>query len=194
VDHAALRLRPATAVSSADASARELARAVWRLLVQIPIDYREHFAQIVSAAGLSMAQAHAVLQLDPDQPTPMGVLAQCLDNDPSNVTGLVDRLHRKGLVERRERPSDRRVKELILTEGGGRVRAEMLAALYEPPAALTRLAPDELRALQGVLEWLAVEAAGASMPGSARSTATGHGARVRAEPATSPSTDSPHTP
>ena len=79
-----------------------------------------------------MPQAQALLELDPERTVPMSVLAQCLHNDPSNITGIVDRLEAKGLVERRPRATDRRIKALALTEEGHRVRQRLRAIADEP--------------------------------------------------------------
>src|SRR5262249_15958026 len=45
---------------------------------------------------------------------------------PSNVTGAVGRLQARGLVERRNRPGDRRSYEVVLTPAGGRLVREIL--------------------------------------------------------------------
>ncbi len=52
----------------------------------------------------------------------MRKLAQKLKCEPSNVTGIVDRLEAWGLVERRPDPGDRRVKVAAATDEGRRVR------------------------------------------------------------------------
>ena len=44
----------------------------------------------------------------------------------SNVTGLVDRLEKRGLVERRELAGDRRVYQVVITVEGRRVMEEVL--------------------------------------------------------------------
>jgi DNA-binding MarR family transcriptional regulator len=51
-------------------------------------------------------------------PLSMGELAELLYCDASNVTGIVDRLESRGLVERTPDPNDRRVKRLVLTQQG----------------------------------------------------------------------------
>ena len=53
--------------------------------------------------GLGFAQAHALRMLDPEEPLPMSALAERLFCDASNVTGIVDRLESRGLVERAQR-------------------------------------------------------------------------------------------
>jgi DNA-binding MarR family transcriptional regulator len=50
-------------------------------------------------------------------------LADHLDCDPSNVTGIADRLEGLGLVTRGP-GADRRVKQLSLTDRGSALRAE----------------------------------------------------------------------
>ena len=53
----------------------------------------------------------------------MSSLAGMLFCDASNVTGIVDRLEARGLIERRPAAQDRRVKLLALTPAGEQVRA-----------------------------------------------------------------------
>ncbi len=55
-------------------------------------------------------------------PVSMRAFAEELSCDPSNVTGLVDRAERLGLVERVPDPSDRRVRILKLTAKGRNLR------------------------------------------------------------------------
>jgi DNA-binding MarR family transcriptional regulator len=48
----------------------------------------------------------------------------------SNVTGLVDRLEKRGLVQRREAASDRRAYQVVLTRSGIRIVGEVLPGYY----------------------------------------------------------------
>lgn len=50
---------------------------------------------------------------------------------PSNVTGLVDRLARRKLVQRRDAPRDRRAWRVVLTPAGQRLMQEVLPHYYE---------------------------------------------------------------
>ena len=61
----------------------------------------------------------------------MSRLAGTLSCDASNVTGLIDRLESRGLVERRASATDRRVKALQLTSAGKKVRAALLGQMAE---------------------------------------------------------------
>ena len=49
----------------------------------------------------------------------------------SNVTGLVDRLERDGLVERRDEPGDRRAYQVRLTAAGRRLVDQILPYYYD---------------------------------------------------------------
>ena len=61
-----------------------------------------------------------------DEPRPMGELAHQMHCDNSNITGIVDRLSERGLVERRAAEGDRRVKLIALTDAGRELRAELV--------------------------------------------------------------------
>ena len=86
-----------------------------RLFFEIGMAQRVKAGAALAELGLGFAQAHALRMLDPEQPMPMSALAERLFCDASNVTGLVDRLEARGLVERRSAEGDRRVKALTLT-------------------------------------------------------------------------------
>jgi DNA-binding MarR family transcriptional regulator len=52
----------------------------------------------------------------------------------SNLTGLVDRLEKRGLVARREVAADRRAYSVVLTASGTRLLREILPRYYEEAA------------------------------------------------------------
>jgi len=106
---------------------------------------------VFSELGLSFQQAMALGHLDADEPLPMSALAGALQCDNSNVTGIVDRLEQRGLVERRPAERDRRVKLLLLTEEGARVREELERMMGEPPPSIAGLSRADQRALRDIL-------------------------------------------
>ena len=101
--------------------------------------------------GLGFAQAHALRMIDPEEPLPMSALAERLFCDASNVTGIVDRLESRGLVERGSAEGDRRVKALTLTAAGVELRGRVLAVMNEPPEAIASLSVADQRALRDIL-------------------------------------------
>ena len=75
----------------------------------------------------------------------MSELAQALFCDNSNVTGIVDRLEERGLVRREPAEGDRRVKLLVLTKEGERVRVEITKRMAEPPPPIASLSEKDQR-------------------------------------------------
>lgn len=130
------------------------ARRAWQLLMRFFFRQRGELPACGDQYGLSPVQCHVLHLLEPDDPMPMSRLAKTLSCDASNVTGLVDRLETRGLVERRPAAGDRRVRVLGLTPTGSRVRGELLRHVSGRPNPLTRLTPDERRALVRILERL----------------------------------------
>jgi len=126
----------------------------WPLLVRLFFAQRANLPPLAAEFQLSPAQCHVLHLIEPDRPVPMGQLAETLACDASNVTGLVDRLETRGLVRRRPSSGDRRVKVLVLTAAGTRVRALLLARMTAPPAVLDRLSLREQRALVQMLRRL----------------------------------------
>ncbi|MPY64085.1 MarR family winged helix-turn-helix transcriptional regulator [Streptomyces spongiae] len=112
--------------------------------------YHEEYEEAAGEHSLTGAQAR-LLSLLSLEPLPMRRLAQKLKCEPSNVTGIVDRLEARGLVERRPNPKDRRVKLAAVTEEGRRLARglrESLDFAREPLAGLSR---EERLALRGLL-------------------------------------------
>jgi len=112
---------------------------------------RRRFLAIASEFELSPPQVRALGVLDPDRPVPMSDLAEALHCDNSNVTGIVDRLEDRGLVERRSATHDRRVKMLVVTPRGAEVRDRLAERLEEAPPPLARLAPEDQRTLRDIM-------------------------------------------
>jgi len=81
----------------------------------------------------------------------MRTLARKLGCDASNVTGIVDRLEERGLLVRAVSAVDRRVKMLVLTDAGMRLRQRIMADLAEAPEPIARLSAEDQRALRDIL-------------------------------------------
>ncbi|WP_169789941.1 MarR family winged helix-turn-helix transcriptional regulator [Actinoplanes subtropicus] len=108
---------------------------------------RQHWAAHAAALGLTGVQAKALLRLAVGEATPMRKLAQQLDYDASNLTTLVDRLAGRGVLERQTHPDDRRVKAVVLTAEGERLRNQFWHNLVHDIGPLTPLDRSDLQAL-----------------------------------------------
>jgi len=126
-----------------------VAAEAWEMLRTLFGQHRRRFLIAASELELHPAQAGALLQLA--TPLPMNEVATRLACDSSNVTGLVDRLEARGLVTRAARPDDRRVKHIVLTPDGQRVRDRLLDRVGRPPEELRRLSSPEQRQLRDLL-------------------------------------------
>jgi MarR family transcriptional regulator, organic hydroperoxide resistance regulator len=123
----------------------------WALMQRLFGPQRKRFMALAAEHELSPPQLGALKALHPGHPIAMSELAGILGCDNSNVTGIVDRLEYRGLVERRPAERDRRVKLLLLTDAGRELREELGERLHAPPDELTRLSPAEQRALRDLL-------------------------------------------
>jgi DNA-binding MarR family transcriptional regulator len=128
-----------------------LVRDVALDLLGIAERLRQHWGAHAAALGLSGAQVKVLLSLVPGEAVPMRNLAERLDYDASNLTTLVDRLQRRGAVERRPDPVDRRVKALVLTPEGEQLRETFWRGLIEDPGPLAPLDESALRTLAQLL-------------------------------------------
>jgi DNA-binding MarR family transcriptional regulator len=129
-----------------------MADQAWAALLQVAFErVHAHFAAVVAELDLAPMQAKALHELNAEPPISMRELAERLKSDPSNITGLVDRLEARGLVERRPDPNDRRIKGLALTPAGEKMRERLFARLYSAPSTVAHLSERDQRALRDVL-------------------------------------------
>ncbi len=127
------------------------ASEAWTLLFRLFVAQRGRVPQVAAEFELSPMQAHVLRLLEPGEPLPMRTLARKLCCDASNVTGIVDRLEERGLVQRTAAPADRRVRMLVVTDTGLALRRRMLKRLSEAPEPIARLSRDDQRALREIL-------------------------------------------
>lgn len=99
--------------------------------------------------GLTPVQTRALMNLR--EPAPMRELAAALSCDKSNVTGIVDGLEERGLVTRQTSPTDRRIKQLVFTVAGRKLRDALRLRLYEEAPAISNLTPREEAELRRLL-------------------------------------------
>jgi MarR family transcriptional regulator, organic hydroperoxide resistance regulator len=113
---------------------RQLCGLVNGLASQINAHVRERAVKL----GLTAAQATALRELN--GPMTMSELAERMSCEPSNATVVIDKLEGQGLIERRPHATDRRAKQLVLTDKGGELRERLLELLGQesPLAGLTR--------------------------------------------------------
>ena len=70
---------------------------------------------------LSVQQLRALMVVAAADGATTHALADALGVGATTITGIVDRLERRGLTERRPDPADRRVRRIVLTDEGRRL-------------------------------------------------------------------------
>nr|BCD33677.1 putative MarR-family transcriptional regulator [Streptomyces violaceusniger] len=123
---------------------------VVELIGTVVARYHEEYEEAAAKHALTGAQAR-LLGLLSRGPTPMRRIAQQLKCEPSNVTGIVDRLESRGLVERRLDPADRRVKLAAATEAGQETAERLRGSLDFAREPLAGLSADERTVLRDLL-------------------------------------------
>jgi MarR family transcriptional regulator, lower aerobic nicotinate degradation pathway regulator len=73
-------------------------------------------------------------------------LARTIGYDTSTIGGVVDRLEKRGLLLRQASPSDRRVRQLILTPEGERVLTLIIAPMQRAQHRMLAPLPEDQRA------------------------------------------------
>ncbi|MGW7256344.1 MarR family winged helix-turn-helix transcriptional regulator [Streptomyces sp. NPDC054834] len=128
----------------------ELTMEVVELIGDVVSRFYADYEEAAGEHALTGAQAR-LLSLLSLEPLPMRKLAQKLKCEPSNVTGIVDRLENRGLVERRPDPADRRVKLAAATDEGRRVARDLREGLRFAREPLAGLSDEERLALRDLL-------------------------------------------
>jgi DNA-binding MarR family transcriptional regulator len=91
----------------------------------------------LESLGLSASETNLIACLAPDGPRRIGELVTDTGQRPSTVTGILDRLERRGLVARQLDPDDRRSFRIGLTQDGVSMHRWVLEG-YDNVAARTR--------------------------------------------------------
>ena len=136
-----------------------LEREVYNLLFQHFQAEKENWSAGCQEFDLTLPQAHLLRSLTPATPMKMNGLAEALHCDASNITGLVDKLEARGIIQRQADRADRRVKMIALTQAGIRFRAKLLERLSQPSSAITCLSLTDKRALRRIVKQMVETAA-----------------------------------
>jgi len=128
-------------------------REAWQFVAELWFGEETHdrFHDACAAADVTPPQLKALLSMEPGQAQAMRDLASVWRCDASWVTGIVDGLEERGLAARSPHPTDRRIKVVEITELGEKAKSKALERLYEPPASLGALTPEEQRTLRDLL-------------------------------------------
>jgi DNA-binding MarR family transcriptional regulator len=100
--------------------------------------------------GMTAQRMYVLALCDQERPITVSEVAHALTIDLPAVSGLLDRMEKDGLIQRRRVPDNRRTVHVTLTEQGAKVRAEHNERLHRADEELVagEVKYDDILALQ----------------------------------------------
>ncbi|MGD8367535.1 MAG: MarR family transcriptional regulator [Desulfobacterales bacterium] len=147
--------------SQNDVVVKGIVGAIRRLIRAVSIDTikmsRQH--------SLTAPQSGVLRSLSRDGPLSSASLSRELCVTPSNITGIIDRLEKKGLVERTRMQGDRRVTLIFITEQGKQlsrdlpdpIEIRLISGLAELPPKKVKKLDDALKQIIDILDAKQIE-------------------------------------
>ena len=142
--------------SQNDILVKEIVGAIRRLIRAISIDSVKMSRQF----SLTAPQSGVLRSLARSGPVSSADLSRELCVTPSNITGIIDRLEKKGLVQRNRKKGDRRVTLIQLTEAGDKlskglpdpIESRLISGLAELPTKEVKKLDDALERIIDILD------------------------------------------
>ncbi|MDP9793929.1 DNA-binding MarR family transcriptional regulator [Catenuloplanes nepalensis] len=132
-------------------AAEDLAARLLDHVMLIAEEVSGRMREALDRLDLTEPTAELLWHLRPDaEPASLRTLASRLHCDPSNITLRSAKLEAQGLAVRRPHPADGRIRTLVLTEAGVRMRRLLLEAVAER-SPLAGLNAEEQRQLDALL-------------------------------------------
>lgn len=155
----------AHAAGEGEIGGKDLALKLWIILSRTFAAVQEHAERDVARHGLTIAEFAILEVLYHKGPLLLGEVQRLVLVSSGGVTYLVDRLEKKGLVERQECPEDRRARYAVLTADGEALIAGIFPRHAESIArAVSGLSEDEQRIAVALLRKLGHSAAELQKP------------------------------
>ena len=128
---------------------------MWLLLWKATKAMEAHAERSVEALGMCLSDFAVLEALLHKGPLPVNVIGKKVLLTSGSMTAAVDRLERRGLVERQDDPNDRRARIVHLTEAGRRSIQKLFAAHErDMERPVSRLTNGEIESLTGILRKL----------------------------------------
>ena len=114
----------------------------------------EQFFKMLKEFGLAVPQYNVLRILREEAPdsVSIGFIKERMLERNSDVSRIVDRLYKKKLVERKENKSDRRQKEVFITQKGVDLLGKMAGCEEQEDANLSKLSKEEVKLLNELLD------------------------------------------
>lgn len=132
---------------------------LWLVLSKAYDSVRRHAERHIESLGLCLSDFAALEALLHKGPLPVNAIGSLIRLTSGSITAAVDRLERKGLVERRNDPDDRRARVVFLTPSGLELISNAFADHVEAmERATSGLSPGEQAAAIELLKKLGLAA------------------------------------
>ena len=136
-------------------TAQQDAERAWHILVSLVMESRGDWRRRVSeTTGLPFSRVRALKRVK-DQPRALSELALEMGTDAPAATVIINDLEKRGLVERKPHPQDRRIKLVSITAEGRKVVAVVRKITDTPPLVVANLPEKDLAQLRRIVEGLA---------------------------------------
>lgn len=113
---------------------------------------RRYLARHLDELGITEIEAHLLARLGSKGPSTVAAVQEAFGLRGSTLTNALDRLERRGLLERRIHQADRRTYLLALTEPGLAAARQVVTLVDVLEARVAgRVTPDQLRAFHAVI-------------------------------------------
>lgn len=113
------------------------------------------FMHYMKEQGLTMSQAHALMYIFHAGECPIAEIGTLTDASIAAASQMAERLVQQGLVERKEDPSNRRIKKLRLSDKGRQLITDSFSSNRFLQATLSSLTPEERNAVHTAFTLLA---------------------------------------
>lgn len=118
------------------------------LVSEVSKVFRRRFEEIAKRHDLTLPQWRVLKELSRGEGLPQVALAAAVDADPMTLSGILDRLQKRGLVRREQAPNDSRAKIVRLTSDGEALfRAAKVLGTELYQTAIEGMSPTELAVL-----------------------------------------------
>lgn len=116
---------------------------------------RQYTQQVFEQKGfkLTIDQWVILKRIADDEGCSQKEIAEKTYKDPASITRIIDALSKKGLVERRPQPTDRRRYDMYLTSEGNALYHQMIDSVIEiRKKPLENISESELQQLKSILD------------------------------------------
>jgi len=105
--------------------AHSVEEPIGRLIYKTSLDLRNYAEKLLNPYDLTTEQFHILKSTSAGAGISQNRLCLSVGKKPANITRILDRLEKKGWIERQPNPADRRSSLVFLTAKGERIIAEV---------------------------------------------------------------------